>query len=153
MKWTTHFYTKSPFSTALSFVCKWSATASGQPLHYEGIVPARRDDSLVMPNNRLPAAPSAFIATGTLIITQKRLTAEQRQFIFAHLQQGLSGAAIARLLGRDPSVINREIKQHGHRGQYCGVKAHARAGRRPQAANRNKIADNPALLSAMLDML
>lgn len=87
------------------------------------------------------------------IDTQQRLDAKEREAIHAGLCQGKSGAQIARELGRDPSVITREIKRNGGRKGYSGVDAHARAGRRPQGALRNKVADNPELLEAVIALM
>lgn len=152
MKWSNVIYSGTSIASVFAFGCKWAASACGLQLSNEGIVPARRDDALVRESNLLTVVPPALTATD-ILKTQKRISAEERQLIFAHLQQELSGAAIARLLGRDASVVNREIKRHRLHGRYCGVAAQSRAGLRPQAAQRNKIADSPALLQVVLELI
>lgn len=90
---------------------------------------------------------------GLVIKTQRRLSAKDREQIHVGLAQGKSGARIGEELGRDASVINREIARHGRRQAYSGVEAHARASRRPAQAARNKIADTPALLAEVRELL
>jgi transposase, IS30 family len=81
---------------------------------------------------------------------QRRITAKEREAIHAGLAQGKSGAQLADELGRDASVVNREITRNGGRKNYSGVDAQARACRRPKRAERNKIADTPALRAEVL---
>ncbi|MCC5025610.1 MAG: helix-turn-helix domain-containing protein [Candidatus Synoicihabitans palmerolidicus] len=46
---------------------------------------------------------------------QRRITAKEREAIHAGLAQGKSGAQLAAALGRDASVVNREITRNGGR--------------------------------------
>jgi IS30 family transposase len=85
-----------------------------------------------------------------VIKTQRRITAKEREAIHAGLAQGKSGAQLADELGRDASVVNREIARHGGRKRYSGVDAHSQACRRPKRAERNKIADTSALREEVL---
>lgn len=85
--------------------------------------------------------------------TQRRIRAEEREAISRGLACGLRGAEIARQLGRDASVINREISRHGGRNGYRAVKANQAGNRRPTRAVRNKIADNPELTRAVRSLL
>jgi len=85
--------------------------------------------------------------------SQKRLSAKEREAIHAGLAQSKSGAQIARELDRDNSVINREIARNGGRKGYSGVDAQAQACCRPEQATRNKIADSPALLAEVQELL
>lgn len=94
-----------------------------------------------------------FGAFGVVKTPQCRLTAKEREAIHAGLAQGKSGAELGRALGRDASVINREISRHGGRKSYSGVDAHSKACRRPSRAIRNKVADNPALRAEVLCLL
>ncbi|MCC5025519.1 MAG: hypothetical protein J6386_23290 [Candidatus Synoicihabitans palmerolidicus] len=64
--------------------------------------------------------------------------------------QGKSGAQLAAALGRDASVVNREITRNGGRNSYSGMDAQTRACRRPKCAARNKVADTPALRDEVL---
>ncbi|MCC5021728.1 MAG: hypothetical protein J6386_02510 [Candidatus Synoicihabitans palmerolidicus] len=66
--------------------------------------------------------------------------------------QGKSGAQLAAALGRDASVVNREITRNGGRNSYSGMDAQTRACRRPKCAARNKVADTPALRDEVLTL-
>jgi IS30 family transposase len=83
--------------------------------------------------------------------TQARLSFEDRIHIEVALKQRRSVRAIARDLGRAPSTISREVKNHTDaRGYYIAKRAHAIAfeeARRPQAT---KIASVPALRARIL---
>ena len=90
---------------------------------------------------------------GLVANSQQRISAKERETIHAGVLQGKSGAQIARELDRDPSVVNREITRNGGRKGYSGVDAQTRACRRPKRAERNKIADTPALRDEVLALL
>ncbi|MCC5022844.1 MAG: IS30 family transposase [Candidatus Synoicihabitans palmerolidicus] len=64
--------------------------------------------------------------------------------------QGKSGAQLAAALGRNASVVNREITRNGGRNSYSGMDAQTRTCRRPKCAVRNKVADTPALRDEVL---
>ncbi|MCC5021303.1 MAG: helix-turn-helix domain-containing protein [Candidatus Synoicihabitans palmerolidicus] len=81
---------------------------------------------------------------------QRRITAKEREAIHAGLAQGKSGAQLAAALGRDASVVNREITRNGGRNSY--MDAQIRACRRPKCAARNKVADTPALRDEVLTL-
>jgi transposase, IS30 family len=89
---------------------------------------------------------------GLVINSQRRISAKERETIHAGLAQGKSGAQVAVELGREASVVNREIARNGGRKGYSGVDAQARACRRPALAGRNKLADAPALLAEVRDL-
>jgi transposase, IS30 family len=84
---------------------------------------------------------------------QRRITAKEREAIYAGLAQGQSGVQLATELGRDASVVNREIARNGGSKRYSGVDAQVRARRRPAQAARNKIADTPDLKSEVRALL
>ncbi|MCC5024652.1 MAG: helix-turn-helix domain-containing protein [Candidatus Synoicihabitans palmerolidicus] len=63
---------------------------------------------------------------------QRRITAKEREAIHAGLAQGKSGAQLAAALGRDASVVNREITRNGGRNSYSGMDAQTCACRRPK---------------------
>ena len=88
-----------------------------------------------------------------VVNSQRRLRAKDRETIKAGLAQRKTGAQIAAELGRDASVINREIARNGGRKGYSGVEAQACACRRPKRAARNKIADTPALQDEVVALL
>jgi transposase, IS30 family len=83
--------------------------------------------------------------------TRSRLSYEDRVHIEIGLEQDRSKRAIAADLGRHPSTISREVKNHADsRGGYAAKRAHAMAfedARRPQAS---KIESNPALKARLL---
>ncbi|MCC5023605.1 MAG: helix-turn-helix domain-containing protein [Candidatus Synoicihabitans palmerolidicus] len=81
---------------------------------------------------------------------QRRITAKERETIHAGLAQGKSGSQLAAALGRDASVVNREITRNGGHNSYSGMDAQTRACRRPKCAVRNKVADTPALRDEVL---
>lgn len=89
---------------------------------------------------------------GTVTNIQRRLDAKERESIHAGLAQGRSAAELGRRLGRDASVISREIARHGGRRAYSGVEAQTRACRRSGQAPRNKIVDTPALLAEVREL-
>ena len=76
---------------------------------------------------------------------QRRITAAEREEISRGLACGLSGSQIAERLGRDASVINREIGRNGGRKSYRATEAQTRACRRPNRAKVNKVAGSDAL--------
>ncbi|MCC5023929.1 MAG: IS30 family transposase [Candidatus Synoicihabitans palmerolidicus] len=81
---------------------------------------------------------------------QRRITAKEREAMHAGLAQGKSGAQLTAALGRDASVVNREITRNGGRNSYSGMDAQTRACRRPKCAVRNKVADTPAFRDEVL---
>jgi transposase, IS30 family len=82
-----------------------------------------------------------------------RLSAAEREEIRSGLDSGLSFRAIARLLGRAPSTVSREVNANGGRGAYAGWRAHRRAcdkARRPKLA---KLVANPELRAQVEEWL
>ncbi len=84
---------------------------------------------------------------------QTRLSIDDRESIASGLARGMRGAEIARSLGRDPSVVNREIARNGGPLRYSCIRAHSRAGAQKVRASCNKIADNAALEADVLSFL
>lgn len=81
------------------------------------------------------------------------LTLGEREEVSRGLAEGLSFRAIARLLGRSPSSVSREVARHGGRGSYRASEADARAwssSRRPQPCMLSK---NAALRRFVADGL
>ena len=64
-----------------------------------------------------------------------RLSAEEREDILVGLSRGESMSSIARLLGRAPSTVTREVAANGGIANYGAWRAHCRAR---QAARRPK---------------
>jgi transposase, IS30 family len=86
-----------------------------------------------------------------MIRPQKRLSFDEREHISRSLAAGNSGAEIARQLGRDPSVVNREIRRGGGREAYRALNAQKSALRRGQSSN--KVASNPRLEERVIELL
>jgi IS30 family transposase len=57
----------------------------------------------------------------------KELSFEEREEVARHVSGGLSMRETGRRLGRDVSVVSREISRNGGRGAYRAVRAQARA--------------------------
>jgi transposase, IS30 family len=74
------------------------------------------------------------------------LTSEDRAVIAVGVQQRLSYAGIGALIGRDKSVVCREIARHrGRDGCYSGAVAHRGAHERRRRPKQPKLAVNPGL--------
>ena len=67
-----------------------------------------------------------------------QLTQEERYIITGHSSSGRSKAEIARLMGRHPSTIGREVKRNvtTHDGGYRAQKAHSYATARKRSCRR-----------------
>lgn len=81
------------------------------------------------------------------------LTMQDREEISRHLAQNTQYVEIARRLGRDPSVISREVARHGGRAGYRAVAADqaARAGReRPKVLAVERSPRLRAVVTALL---
>jgi IS30 family transposase len=69
----------------------------------------------------------------------RALTLEEREEISRGCGAGSSVRAIARLLGRDPSVISREINRNGGRERYRSHSAEANAWKRAERPKATKL--------------
>jgi IS30 family transposase len=81
------------------------------------------------------------------------LTAADREEISRGIAQDLPGVVIAARIGRDPSVVSREIARHGGRDRYRASRATrvaARARRRPKT---RKLDADPAPRAQVLHRL
>ena len=83
----------------------------------------------------------------------QRLSFDERARIEAMRQAGVSTAETARRLGRDPSTIHREVKRAGGSGGYDAVSAQASAEERAARPKTPKLAADPDLGSAALELL
>jgi IS30 family transposase len=61
------------------------------------------------------------------VVRGKELSFEEREEVSRHISGGLSIRETGRRLGRDASVVSREITRNGGRGAYRAVRAQARA--------------------------
>jgi len=81
------------------------------------------------------------------------LSAADREEISRGIAEGLEGAVIAARIGRDPSVVSREIARHGGRERYRAtraVRAAAVARRRPKV---RKLDARPTLRAQVITRL
>lgn len=81
------------------------------------------------------------------------LTLADREEISRGLAEGLEYQEIARLIGRNPSVVSRDVARHGGRAQYRAVAADevAAAGRqRPKAYAVNRLPRLKAVVTELL---
>jgi len=79
----------------------------------------------------------------------KRLTEEEREEIALGLASEESYHVIGRRLGRPASTVSREVRRHGGRHRYRGLKAHRRAQRWARRPKQGKLSQNPRLASAV----
>jgi len=82
------------------------------------------------------------------------LTSEDRAVIAAGRQRGLTLAQIAELIGRDKSVVSRELaRNHGKDGSYHGAIAHRAAAQRRRRPKEFKLVANPGLCRRIEDWM
>ena len=101
---------------------------------------------VVLRGQRRDARPDAWTSA------KGRLSVHEREEILLGLHQGLSMRAIARVLGRAPSTVTREVRANGGRERYRIWPAHQRARactKRPKSAKL----DNPALCEKVTQWL
>jgi transposase, IS30 family len=85
------------------------------------------------------------------VTEQRRLNSAEREEISRGVAAGESGASIAARLGRDPSVVNREIALHGGRAAYRATVAAGKALKRRRRSN--KIETVAELRADVVDLL
>jgi IS30 family transposase len=77
---------------------------------------------------------------------RRPLTSQDRAVIAALRRQGLSCAQIGAAIGRDKSVISREVdRNQGSDGSYCAPVAHRAAHERRRRPKPFKLVENPVL--------
>jgi transposase, IS30 family len=87
--------------------------------------------------------PAACPGSGGL---RRQLTSEDRAVIAAGCQAGWSYARIGEVIGRDKSVISREVaRNQGRDGSYYGAIAHRAAHERRKRPKQHKLGSNPEL--------
>jgi transposase, IS30 family len=88
-------------------------------------------------------APASCPGSGRV---RRALTSEDRAVIAVGVQQRLSHVRIGALIGRDKSVVCREIARHrGRDGSYSGAVAHRAAHETRRRPKQPKLAANPGL--------
>jgi IS30 family transposase len=89
------------------------------------------------------SAPSSTPGAGTC---RRALTSENRAAIATGLEAGWSYRRIGGWIGRDVSVISREVERNrGRDGSYIGAVAHRAAHERRRRRKESKLAQNPVL--------
>jgi len=81
------------------------------------------------------------------------LTLAEREEISRGIAEHQSARSIARLLGRSPSTVSREISQNGGSDQYRAAQADEKAWVRARRPKRCKLANNPQLRRAVASKL
>jgi transposase, IS30 family len=81
------------------------------------------------------------------------LTQQDREEITRGIAEGLSGKAIAARLGRDPSVVSREITRGGGRGFYRAWRSHRQAVRARRRVKACRLDQDERLCQAVVAML
>lgn len=81
------------------------------------------------------------------------LTLAEREEISRAIAEDQSTRSIARVLGRSPSTVSREISRNGGYDRYRAALADAKAWDRARRPKRCKLADNPRLRQAVAGKL
>ncbi|TCT26096.1 helix-turn-helix domain-containing protein [Thermomonas haemolytica] len=68
--------------------------------------------------------------------TYTHLSAEERGLIMAETLRGSAGVAIARMLGRSPSTVARELRRNAHGERYDATLAGSAYRERRKACGR-----------------
>ncbi|WUX64160.1 helix-turn-helix domain-containing protein [Streptomyces sp. NBC_01431] len=77
--------------------------------------------------------------------SERHLTGGEREEISRGIAAGESARQLAKLLGRSPSTVSREIARNGGRDRYRAASADAAAYARGRRPERAKLAQRPAL--------
>lgn len=81
------------------------------------------------------------------------LTLAEREEISRGLAEGLDQREIAARIGRDPSVVSREISRHGGKSAYRAARANARAGARRERPKPRRLDERVQLRTVVIGML
>src|SRR6266568_3203435 len=84
---------------------------------------------------------------------RQMLTVEDREEISRGVAEGLFGCQIAARIGRDPSVVSREIARHGGRGGYRAYRADQRACKRRSRPKCRKLEADARLRAIVITLL
>ena len=86
-------------------------------------------------------------------VVREMLMLSDREDISRGLVEGLEYKQIALLLGRDPSVISREVTRHGGRAGYREVAAHAQAQACRERPKKFAVERSPRLRAVVVGLL
>src|SRR6266702_1667470 len=84
---------------------------------------------------------------------RQMLTVEDREEISRGVAEGLFGCQNAARIGRDPSVVSREIARHGGRGGYRAYRADQRACKRRSRPKCRKLEADARLRAIVITLL
>jgi transposase, IS30 family len=84
---------------------------------------------------------------------RRMLSLADREEISRGLAEGLSFVEIAGRVGRDPSVVSREVARHGGRVGYRAARADRQAGRSRARPKRLAVGRNPRLRQVVVGLL
>ena len=88
------------------------------------------------------------------MVSKGHLKDEEREKIYLYLNKGLSMRSIGRKIGRDHTVVVRELTRNKDpNGDYGPFKAHKIAMQRRSEANKNNPLKNPRILKYVKDKL
>ena len=85
--------------------------------------------------------------------TYQHLSAEERGVIMAERQRGSSMSSIARLLGRSPSTLSRELRRNGDEGYTAPFAGAGYRLRRRACRRRRKLMEGTAIYGFVRDRL
>ena len=94
-------------------------------------------------------APSGGIRPAPRRRSRLALTLAEREAISRGIVAGRSLRSMARLLGRSPSTVSREVRRNGGYDRYRAAAADARAWERALRPKRCKLANSPGLRQAV----
>jgi IS30 family transposase len=86
-------------------------------------------------------------------VVRNMVTVIDREEISRGLVEGLEYKEIARLIGRNPSVVSRDVARHGGREQYRAVSADEAAAVGRQRPKAYAVERSPRLRAAVVDLL
>jgi len=81
------------------------------------------------------------------------LSLDEREQIMIGIARNDSGRVIAAAIGRDPSVVNREIARNGGRTKYSAIQAQRRADRMRSRPKTSKLESDPVLAAHVAQRL
>lgn len=84
---------------------------------------------------------------------RRMVSVADREEISRGIAEGLSGKVIAQRIGRDPSVVSREIARHGGRGRYRATVAQRAAARSRCRPKSRRLDSHPVLRGVVVARL
>jgi IS30 family transposase len=101
----------------------------------------------------LRAAPTRPRTAGAAGVRRRGLIEADREEISRGIAQGLAGVVIAAQIGRDPSVVSREIARHGGRDRYRATDAGQVAAQQRRRPKVRKLDADPVLRADVVGRL